>query len=407
MRSHRYSDVEPLRDPDTGQWNTDEIKRRAKGWAAVLLALAVLGAGGALVAAKGYEFYMGAKTAKDYVGAGTGETQVVIPKSSTALQIGKILADGGVIKDAKKFQDTALTRPDLWGKVQAGKFKLAKEVPSLTALQQLVDPTRAIHNWMSVPEGWRIDPQLVDVLAKGMKLPAPDVKAFLTTKARPNDYGYPAWVSPTGAAGPVAFEGLLFPDKYDVQDGATLEAQTKAIAGNFNAVMARLDFKTKAQALSFGDPKDTENTKAYKALIVASIIEKEVFRAEDRAKVARVIYNRLAKGVQLQFDSTVAYSVNKTGTVWTTADERDCKKNPSPYNTYCVKGLPPTPISAPAEAALSAALNPEAGDWMFFVPINLDTGETKFSVTDAEHNAARAELQAWCLASPENKKKCA
>ena len=165
--------------------------------------------------------------------------------------------------------------------------------------------------------------------------------------------------------------------------------------------------RDRAQALSFGDPKDTENTKAYKALIVASIIEKEVFRAEDRAKVARVIYNRLAKGVQLQFDSTVAYSVNKTGTVWTTADERDCKKNPSPYNTYCVKGLPPTPISAPAEAALSAALNPEAGDWMFFVPINLDTGETKFSVTDAEHNAARAELQAWCLASPENKKKCA
>ena len=72
-------------------------------------------------------------------------------------------------------------------------------------------------------------------------------------------------------------------------------------------------------------------------LIVASIIEREVFRSEDRAKVARVFYNRLKKGMPLQSDATVAYAVKKTGTIWTTAAER---KNKSPYNTYLRSGLP-------------------------------------------------------------------
>ena len=116
-----------------------------------------------------------------------------------------------------------------------------------------------------------------------------------------------------------------------------------------------------------------------------------------------MFYNRLKKGMPLQSDATVAYAVKKTGTIWTTAAER---KNKSPYNTYLHKGLPPGPITAPAKAALEAAVNPEEGDWLYFVPVNLDTGETKFTNNYDDHLKALAELQAWCLQSAENKKKC-
>ena len=125
----------------------------------------------------------------------------------------------------------------------------------------------------------------------------------------------------------------------------------------------------------------------------------------DRAKVARVFYNRLdSKDGRLQSDATVAYAVKRTGTVWTTDKERE---SDSPYNTYRFRGLPPGPIAAPAKKAMDAALNPAEGKWMFFVPINLDTGETVFSETYDEHLRAVAKLNAWCLESAENKKKCA
>jgi len=133
----------------------------------------------------------------------------------------------------------------------------------------------------------------------------------------------------------------------------------------------------------------------YEVVTVASIIEKEVNREEDRAKVARVIYNRLAKDKKLQMDSTVTYAENLKGTT-TTAKQRQSR---SPYNTYRYKGLPPGPIAAPGRAALQAAAQPEKGKWLYFVTVNLDTGETKFATTKAEHDRNVAEFQAWCQAN--------
>ena len=70
------------------------------------------------------------------------------------------------------------------------------------------------------------------------------------------------------------------------------------------------------------------------------------------------------------------------------------------------RGLPPGPITSPARKALDAALNPDEGDWLFFMPQNLDTGETVFTTSKAEHDAAVAKFQQWCTATPENRKKC-
>ena len=195
----------------------------------------------------------------------------------------------------------------------------------------------------------------------------------------------------------------LFPDNpvryfvsyYDYYQPEAYVPTTDTYIDKDSMINERLDRLRHSATRSLLDRQDV--------LIVASIIEREVFRSEDRAKVARVFYNRLKKGMPLQSDATVAYAVKKTGTIWTTAAER---KNKSPYNTYLHKGLPPGPITAPAKAALEAAVNPEEGDWLYFVPVNLDTGETKFTNNYDDHLKALAELQAWCLQSAENKKKC-
>ncbi len=131
----------------------------------------------------------------------------------------------------------------------------------------------------------------------------------------------------------------------------------------------------------------------YEVVIVASLIQAETNRKQDYAKVARVIYNRLNHGMRLQFDSTLKYALARNGSVFTSDSVR---KTPGPYNTYLNKGLPPTPINSPTEDQLRAALNPAQGSWLYFVTINLDTGETAFASTLAEHNANRAKLTAWC-----------
>ncbi len=398
MRS-KYGDSDPLRDPETGQVDPVEFRRRLRGWLAVALAFAVLLGGGGFLAVKGYQWYQDSKIASDFPGPGQADVSVVIPPNSTSLQIGKLLVEAGVIKKADKFQETARSRPDLWQKVQAGKYNLQTQVPTLTALQQLTDPKRAIRTWLLLREGQRLDPTQIDEIAKMTKLPPADIRRYLAIST-PASMGIPGWGP--AVVGATSAEGFLFPDTYEVPDGVKPETMVKKAIAQFNAVTQKVDFQAQAETLNFGTSRP-ELSKAYKALIVASIVEREVFRPEDRGKVAQVIYNRLAQGMKLDMDSTVAYAAGKTSGVFTTDAER---KTVSPYNTYLNAGLPPGPISAPGEAALTAAVTPEAGTWLYFVAVNLDTGETVFSSDLPTHQAAIAQLQAWCTASEANRAKC-
>ena len=121
----------------------------------------------------------------------------------------------------------------------------------------------------------------------------------------------------------------------------------------------------------------------YEVVIVASLIEEEALVSEDRAKISRVIYNRLAEGMRLDIDATACYAAAKSCADLTAADIR----LESPWNTRVVTGLPPTPISAPGEASLVAALQPADGDWLFYV--RTDEGGVRgahhFHRTLAEH----------------------
>jgi UPF0755 protein len=131
-------------------------------------------------------------------------------------------------------------------------------------------------------------------------------------------------------------------------------------------------------------------------LTTASIVQAEGGSENDFGKVARVIANRLddklRNGARLQMDSTVAYGTGKNG-IFTTAAERADAKNR--YNTYAHPGLPMGPIGNPGKAAIQAALRPTPGDWLFFVVVNLDTGETKFTSSKADHDRYTRQFQAW------------
>jgi UPF0755 protein len=247
---------------------------------------------------------------------------------------------------------------------------------AIDALRLLINPgTSRIRSRFTVPEGLRLSAQ-VDVLAKGTKIKK---SSFQVALKRPQDLGLPRYAKNRP-------EGFQFPDTYELTAESTAVSTMQQMVTQYKAVTRDIQLEAAAKKLK---------RNPYEVLIVASIIEKEVNRPEDRPKVARVIYNRLAEDMRLQMDSTVTYAENLTGTT-TSAKQR---KSRSPYNTYRYKGLPPGPISAPGKAALQAAAQPAKGKWLYFVTVNLDTGETKFANTIDEHKKLVAEFQAWCQAN--------
>jgi UPF0755 protein len=132
------------------------------------------------------------------------------------------------------------------------------------------------------------------------------------------------------------------------------------------------------------------------AVVVASLVQAEARRVGDMAKVASVIYNRLGDGMRLQLDSTLHYAADSRGEVVASDDLRAIN---SPYNTYRRAGLPPTPIDSPGRSALQAALSPAATDYLYFVTVNLRTGDTRFASTFEAHTRNTDLYSSYCETS--------
>ncbi|MFI7062983.1 endolytic transglycosylase MltG [Kribbella sp. NPDC050124] len=352
--------------------------RRGFGCFAGLISLVVVGAlvAGAVIGfGKGRDALEQMFAAPDFQGAGKGSVVVEITQGQSAQAIADTLEKKGVVKSAKAFERAARDDPRS-RQLQAGTYTLRKEMSAKAALELMLDTGKSI---LVTRIGFRAGltkAEVSETLQKSPKLKLP-AGAAATALSKPASLGLPAY-SHNNA------EGFLYPGTYDVSKGATAYTIIKMMTAKYAATAAELDLAGTAKRKKL-DP--------YQAVIVASIIGAETNRPQDYAKVSRVIYNRMRAGMRLQMDSTIHYVVGRDGGVFTTPEQRDMD---SPYNTYKVKGLPPTPINSPTKDTLRAALNPAQGTWLYFTLINLDTGETAFASTKAEHDANVDKLKAWC-----------
>ncbi|MFC3577532.1 endolytic transglycosylase MltG [Streptomyces yaanensis] len=172
-------------------------------------------------------------------------------------------------------------------------------------------------------------------------------------------------------------EGYLFPATYPVDKEATPESLLRYMVDTANERFSRRTIAAGAQRNAMS---------VYQAVTMASIVQAEAATRVDMGKVARVIFNRLERGMPLQMDSTLNYAMNRSTLNTTVADtEID-----SPYNSYRRSGLPPTPIANPGEDAMHAVLTPTPGDWLYFVTVK--PGDTRFTASYEEQQRNVAEF---------------
>jgi UPF0755 protein len=372
--------VSSMLDPEVQPSPAREIVHKGKGCLAVILAAAVLIFGGYLVWDRTTTFVTSLGEVPDYPGPGEGKVTVDVPAGSSLDEIGGILIDKDVVKSSRAW-DQAVRSEERAQSVQAGSYIMQTQMRAIDALRLLINPGGSrVRSRFTVPEGLRLSAQ-VDALAKGTKIKKSEFESALK---KPQNLGLPKYAKNRP-------EGFLFPDTYELTAESTATSTMKQMVDQYKVVAREIQLEASAKKLK---------KNPLEVLTVASIVEKEVNQEEYRAKVARVIYNRLDKDMKLQMDSTVTYAENLKGT--TTSEEQ--RQSESPYNTYRYKGLPPGPIAAPGKAALEAAAAPESGKWLYFVTVNLDTGETRFATTSEEHQKNVQEFRAWCQA---NQGRCA
>ena len=309
--------------------------------------------------------------AEDYKGEGEGEVTVTIPEGASGADIGDILQSKGVVASGKAFTNAAKNNPK-GTTIQPGTYKLKKKMSASSALQALLDPESKGDHTLTVIAG-STKQSVKERLKKVGNFTDEQIEAAYADSAA---IGLPA-----EAGGNV--EGWLAPGTYDITENATPKDLIKKMVS-----------QTVTRLKELKVPKEDYQ----KVLTKASIVEREVNKEQYYGQVARVIENRLTQtdgethGL-LQMDSTVQYGLGHDGGIPSEAETQDAN---NPYNTYVHQGLPPGPIGNPNEAAIKAVLNPPAGSWLYFVTVDLKTGETLFASTNEEQKTNTKKLSDYC-----------
>ena len=249
--------------------------------------------------------------------------------------------------------------------MQAGEYRIAPGSTPRSLLEQFTKGTVQLYSF-TIIEGWN-HRELLAALQEH-----PQVEASMT------DEDWPALLESLGAEATHP-EGLFLPETYRFPRGTSDKALLKQAYELLQSALAEE-----------WQRRDTESPVAtpYEALILASIVEKETARADERERIAGVFARRLNQRMRLQTDPTVIYGIGPTfnGNI-----TRKDLRTDTPYNTYTRHGLPPTPIAMAGRAAIYAALHPADGEELFFVATGLGDGSHRFSNTKEEHDAAVQE----------------
>jgi UPF0755 protein len=296
---------------------------------------------------------------------------VTIPEGSTGSDVAGLLKREGVIRSPWAFKLMARFR-GFSGGFQAGVYTgLTTNMSvkdALDALKKGPLPKKSLQALF--PEGLTVR----QTAARAQDLLGIRQGEFLKSVT-----GGKWSIPPYLPKGTPTVEGFLFPKKYELEASVTAEAVIKRLLGQF---------KAEVQDLPWSNTKQLGLKRPYDVVIIASMIEREARFPEDRPKIARVIYNRLAKGMALQIDATVEYALGQ----WKKRLTLEDLKHESPYNTYLHEGLPPTPIASPGLASLEAALTPAKGNWLYYVVIDAQ-GHHAFTASYSEFLKLRQQYQ--------------
>lgn len=272
--------------------------------------------------------------------------KITIDPGMTATEIGRLLENKKVISSSAAFVDLVKKRGSE-NDLKPGIYQFYQEQSLLEVVDMLEQGEGSPSFKLMIPEGLAAG-QIGELLKKDGSI---DGAEYVKLSGRPDRFVAPE----VGGTTPklTTLEGLLFPSTYYLIKG---DGATELIGAQLAA------FDAKTASLPWEMAKDLGLT-PYEIVIVASLIEKEASIAEERAKIAAVIYNRMKADMTLGIDATVRYAVGK----WTGELTNEDLATKSPYNTRLVKGLPPTPISNPGVAALEAALEPADVDYLYYV----------------------------------------
>jgi UPF0755 protein len=292
------------------------------------------------------------------------EVTITVASGQGSVEIGRALRDAGVVDSVNRFRDAAEER-GLDNQLKPGTYTLETGM-SIDALLDILARGPSTGVPLTIPEGYTVA-QVAAKLAGTDQFTKEEVDKALKSKDL---------IVPLRPKGETSLEGLLFPDTYGIEEDDTAVGVLQEMLDQLEVVVSRYELSTAPQGLN-----------PYEVLIVASMIEREAKVDVDRPKIAAVIYNRLAAGKRLEIDATVEYAVDHSEL---TAKDL---KFPSPYNTYTSDGLPPTPIAAPGEAAIKAALQPADGDWIYYV-LATKEGEHAFTNSYQEFLQLKEEARA-------------
>ncbi len=303
---------------------------------------------------------------------------LTLPPGVSTGGISEILEEYGVIPDARAYEwYVRLKGAPLF---QAGDYTFHTNSAVWDALEVLKNGPRYIEQnvriRVTIPEGLTVR-QIVRVIDEVEEAPfsGAEFEDEMRMQHVVSNYAPSPAAMPAGAIEP--YEGLLFPDTYYLGPDSTPEDLLTQMVTRFDQVLTRLGYAAAPQTVGLSP---------YETVVLASLIEREARVGSERAKISRVIHNRLAADWYLGIDASIVYF---TGDNELTVSDLQTE---SPFNTRLSKGLPPTPIAAPGKAALEAAMAPVSGQWMFYVLADSE-GRHNFSVSSEEFERDKVKCQ--------------
>lgn len=281
---------------------------------------------------------------------------ILVPRGASFRIIAKNLEVAGIITSAERFSFLARLKGS-WKKVQAGEYEFHTSMTPLEVLDKLLKGHVKEYT-VTIPEGYNLK-EIADVLDRSGIVKGEDFLKRAMDRTLALSLGIDSGT----------LEGFLFPDTYRFTKDMMADEIIKGMVNRFNEVYRGFEERVRELVMSKRE-----------VVTLASIVEKETGVPEERAMIAAVFHNRLKRGMRLESDPTVIYGLKDFNGNLTRKD----LETSTPYNTYKIYGLPPTPIANPGKAAIEAVLSPAPGDYLYFVSRN--DGQHHFSKDLKEHN---------------------